>query len=153
MAETRPFAEYDEPLGVHPKTCLSWSAFRVSQRHRIRCHPGPSLMPQENKSKEEYLVPAPKARLYRKVLIEKCLPGCAEGPYQGQPLVPPKMLLKTYLVPGGNTRLSARHVWTMQTHPISAQITWLRGGFHYVGKPEEVQSGWAKKGGGFREPS
>ena len=42
----------------------------------------------KNKSKEAYLVPAPKARLYRKVLIAKCLPGCAEGPYQGQPLSP-----------------------------------------------------------------
>ena len=35
------------------------------------------------KPKEAYLVPAPKARLYPKVLIAKCLPGGAEGPYQG----------------------------------------------------------------------
>ena len=40
----------------------------------------------KNKSKEAYLVPAPKARLYPKVLIAKCLAGGAEGPYQGQPL-------------------------------------------------------------------
>ena len=40
----------------------------------------------KNKPKEEYLVPAPKARLYPKVLIAKCLLGGAEGPYQGQPL-------------------------------------------------------------------
>ena len=56
---------------------------------------GPSPMPQgprmpNNKSKEARLVPAPKARLYRKVLVAKCLPGGAEGPYQGQPLSPRK---------------------------------------------------------------
>ena len=33
-------------------------------------------------------IPAPKARLYRKVLVAKCLPGCAEGPCQGRPLSP-----------------------------------------------------------------
>ena len=67
----------------------------------------------KNKPKEAYLVPAPKARLYPKVLIAKCLPGGAEGPYQGQPLSPRKVL-KTYLVPGWKARLSARHVWKMQ---------------------------------------
>ena len=36
------------------------------------------------------MVPAPKARLYRKVLVEKCPPGCAEGPCQGQPRFPRK---------------------------------------------------------------
>ena len=61
----------------------------------------------KNKSKEAYLVPAPKARLCRKVLVAKCLPGCAEGPYQGQPL-PLENALKTYLVPGWKARLSRR---------------------------------------------
>ena len=70
----------------------------------------------KNKPKEAYLVPAPKARLYPKVLIAKCLQGGAEGPYQGQPLSPRKSL-KTYLVPGWKARLSARHVWKMQTLP------------------------------------
>ena len=49
----------------------------------------PHVMPQ-NKFKEAYLVPALKARVYRKVLVAKCLPGCVEGPYQGQPLSPRK---------------------------------------------------------------
>ena len=44
----------------------------------------------KNKPKEAYLVPAPKARLHPKVIIAKCLPGGAEGPYQGQPLSPQK---------------------------------------------------------------
>ena len=44
----------------------------------------------KNKSKEAYLVPARKARLYRNVLVAKCLLGCAEGPCQGQPLSPRK---------------------------------------------------------------
>ena len=63
--------------------------------HRTRCHSGPSPMPQEcpqKKSKEACLVPAPKARLYRKVLVAKYLPGGAEGPYQGQLLSPRKCL-------------------------------------------------------------
>ena len=47
--------------------------------------PDAPRMPK-NKSKEAYLVPAPKARLYHKVLVAQCLPGSAEGPYQGQPL-------------------------------------------------------------------
>ena len=51
--------------------------------------PDAPRMPK-NKSKEACRVPPPKARLYRKVLIEKCLPGCAEGPYQGPPLFPRK---------------------------------------------------------------
>ena len=44
----------------------------------------------KNKPKEAHLVPAPKARLYPKVLIAKCLPWGAEGPCQGQPLSPRK---------------------------------------------------------------
>ena len=51
--------------------------------------PDAPRMPK-NKSKEAYLVPAPKARLYRKVLVAKCLPGGAEGPHQGQSLSPRK---------------------------------------------------------------
>ena len=51
--------------------------------------PDAPRMPK-NQSKEAYLVPAPKARLHRKVLVAKCLPGCAEGPCQGQPLSPRK---------------------------------------------------------------
>ena len=51
-----------------------------------------SLHVAKNKPKEAYLVRALKARLYPKVLIAKCLPGGAEGPCQGQPLSPPKML-------------------------------------------------------------
>ena len=46
-------------------------------------------MPQ-NKPREVYLVPDTKPRLYPKVLIAKCLPAGAEGPYQGQPLSPRK---------------------------------------------------------------
>ena len=61
--------------------------------------PGATLLPvaprmPKNKPKEAYLVPAPKARLYPKVLIAKCLPGGAEGPYQGQPLSPRKNFKK-----------------------------------------------------------
>ena len=54
----------------------------------------------KNKPKEAYLVPAPKARLYPRVLIGKCLRVGAEGPYQGPPLSPRKSLKN---VPG--TRL------------------------------------------------
>ena len=43
-----PFRKHRlEPLVRVFQTCLSWSAFRVSQRYRTRCHPGPSPMPQE----------------------------------------------------------------------------------------------------------
>ena len=64
----------------------------------------------KNKPKEAYLVPAPKARLYPKVLIAKCLPGGAEGPYQGQPLSPRKVKTKkrTWYQVG-------RHVWVQGT--------------------------------------
>ena len=51
--------------------------------------PDAPRMPK-NKSKEASLVPALKARLYRQVLVAKCLPGGAEGPYQA--ISPPKML-------------------------------------------------------------
>ena len=74
--------------------------------------PNASRMPK-NKSKEAYLLPAPKARLYRKVLMEKCLPGCADGPCQDSPFSP-ENALKTYLAPGWKARLSTRHVWKMQ---------------------------------------
>ena len=46
--------------------------------------------PKISRKSFAYLVPAPKARLYRKVLVAKCLPGWAEGPYQGQLLSPRK---------------------------------------------------------------
>ena len=53
-----------------------------------------ALRMPKNKSKEACLVPAPKARLYRKVLVAKCFPGCAEGPCLGQPHFHPKMQKK-----------------------------------------------------------
>ena len=69
--------------------CLSGFAelwYQVPPWYGTSC---PKNAPQK-KSKEACLVPAPKARLYRKVLVAKCLPGCAEGPCQGQPLSPRK---------------------------------------------------------------
>ena len=53
--------------------------------------PDASRMPK-NKSKEAYLVPVPKACRYCKVLVVKCFAGCAEGPCQGQPHLPSKIV-------------------------------------------------------------
>ena len=78
----------------------------------------------KNKPKEAYLVPAPKARLYPKVLIAKCLPGGAEDRTRDSHF-PPEKVLKTYLVPGWKARLSARHVWKMQIDAICYQHSLL----------------------------
>ena len=72
--------------------CLSGFA-EVPYQVLLWSLPDAPRMPQ-NKSKEARLVPAPTARLYRKVLVAKCLPRGAEGPYQGQPLSPRKCLKK-----------------------------------------------------------
>ena len=68
---------------------LKSQGFQASQRYPTRRHPSPlpdcpRMLPK--KSNEAYLVRAPKARLYRKVLVAKCFEGCAEGPYQGKAL-------------------------------------------------------------------
>ena len=62
--------------------------------------PDAPRMPK-NKSKEAHLLLAPKARLYRKFLVAKCFPGCAEGPCQRDSPFPPRKCFKNwYLVPG-----------------------------------------------------
>ena len=71
------------------QTRLSWCALRIAHRYRPRRHPSP--LPDfpralKNQSKEASLVRAPKARLYCKVLVAKCFPGCADRLCQGQPL-------------------------------------------------------------------
>ena len=42
----------------------------------------------KSKPKEAHLVPTLKARWFCKVLIVKCFPECAEGPYQDSPFPP-----------------------------------------------------------------
>ena len=75
-------------------------------------------------SKEAYLVPAPKARLYRKVLAAKCLPWCAEGLYQGKPLSPRKSL-KNVL----GTRLEG--TFECKAHLENAELVVTRSPFYH----------------------
>ena len=100
------------------QTCLSWSAFRVSQRYRTRCHAGTvSQAPRmpKNKSKEAYLVPAPRHVCIARFLLQSASQGVQRDNTRDSPFLPEKAL-KTYLVPGWKARLSARHVWKMQIY-------------------------------------
>ena len=106
--ETQPYGGEGFPNMPFVK-CLSGFAKVPYQVPPWSLPDAPGML--KNKSKEAYLAPAPKARLYRKVLVAKCHPGCAEGPYQGQLLSPPEYALKAYFVPGWKASSSARHVW------------------------------------------
>ena len=86
----------------HASVVISYAIWGFPNTPFVKCRSGVAEVPYQvrpwslpdaprmpkNKSKEACLVPAPKARLYRKVLVAKCLPGVAEGPYQGQPVSP-----------------------------------------------------------------
>ena len=118
--------------GTHTRGCpakilyvywffFSFPNFRVSQKYRTRCHPGPSRLPQEcpkiNPKKRTWYQPRRHVCILR-FLLRSASEGVQRDRTRDSPF-PPEKVKKTYLVPGWKARLSARHVWKMQRKALS----------------------------------